>query len=123
MYSDVGPRSTDTNLIQTARYYGQFRLSRRNAHIFSLKLTCLIRTPVKTDKGHFSVSQATNSHTLSTLLHGHFLSVYCACILKLSKGLSKIQFHLAESQTKSVNTKKSQMIPFSCFKNNKVILV
>ena len=46
-------------------------------------------------------------------------------IFNLSKGLSNIQFHLAESQTKRVSTKKShglfQMIPFSCSKDNKVI--
>ena len=29
--------------------YGQFRFSRRKSHIFSLKLTHLIRTPVNTD--------------------------------------------------------------------------
>ena len=53
--------------------------------------------------------------------------MYCLFSTFLSKGLSDIQFHLAESQTKRVNTKKShglfQMIPFSSFKNNKVILV
>ena len=33
----VEPRSTDTRLIRTPGYYGQFRLSRRKVHIFSLK--------------------------------------------------------------------------------------
>jgi len=40
----VEPRSTDTRLIRTPVYNGQFRLSRRKAHIFSLKLIRLIRT-------------------------------------------------------------------------------
>ena len=38
-------RSTDTRLIRTPGYCGQFRFSRRGkAHTFSLKLTRLIRT-------------------------------------------------------------------------------
>ena len=73
----VEPRSTDTRLIRTPRYYGQFRWSRRKPHTFSLKLTHLIRTPVNTDNGHFSVSRVTNSYTLSTPLYGHYLSVHC----------------------------------------------
>ena len=41
----VEPRSTDTRLIRTPGYCGQFHLSRRGkAHTFSLKLTRLIRT-------------------------------------------------------------------------------
>ena len=72
----VEPRSTDTRLIRTPGCYRQFRLSWRRAHMFSLKWTHLIRTPVNTDKGHFSVSRVTNSHTLSTPLYGHFLSVH-----------------------------------------------
>ena len=56
---------------RTPGYYGQFRLSRRKANIFSLKLTRLIRTPVNTDNGHFSVSRVTNSHTSSSPLYGH----------------------------------------------------
>ena len=56
---------------------GSFVLSiQQKAHAFSLKLTCLIWTPVNTDNGHFPVSRVTNSHTLSTPLYGHFLSVY-----------------------------------------------
>ena len=73
----VEPHSTDTRLIRTPRYYGQFRWSRRKPHTFSLKLTRLIRTPVNTDNGHFSVSRVTNSYTLSTPLYGHYLSVHC----------------------------------------------
>ena len=52
--------------LRTPALYGQFRLSRQKAHIFSLKLTRFIRTPVNTDNGHFSVSRVTNSHILST---------------------------------------------------------
>ena len=73
----VEPRFTDTRLIRTPRYYGQFRWSRRKPHTFSLKLTRLIRTPVNTDNGHFSVSRVTKCHTLSTPLYGHCVSVYC----------------------------------------------
>ena len=51
----VEPRSTDTRLIRTPVYNGQFRLSRRKAQIFSFKLTRLIRTPVNTDNGQFPV--------------------------------------------------------------------
>ena len=75
--STVEPRFTDTRLIRTPRYYGQFRWSRRKPHTFSLKLTRLIRTPVNTDNGHFSLSRGTNSYTLSTQLYGHCLSVHC----------------------------------------------
>ena len=39
--------------LRTPALYGQFRLSRQKAHIFSLKLTRFIRTPVNTVKGHF----------------------------------------------------------------------
>ena len=38
-FPTVEPRSTDTLLIQTPGYYGQFRLSGRTAHTFSLTLT------------------------------------------------------------------------------------
>ena len=38
----VEPRSTDNRLIRTPALYGQFRLSRQKAHIFSLKLTRFI---------------------------------------------------------------------------------
>ena len=54
-----------------------FRFSRRKAHIFSLKLTRLLRTPVNTDGGHFSVSRVKNSYTSSILLYGHCLSAHC----------------------------------------------
>ncbi len=75
-YDTVEPRFTDTRLIRTPRYYGQFRWSRRKPHTFSFNLTRLIRTPVNTDNGHLSVSRVTNCHTLSTSLYGHCLSVH-----------------------------------------------
>ena len=110
-----GPR-----LIRTPRYYGQFRWSRRNAHIFSLKLTRLIRTP----DSSLCPERQTLIHCQPRFTDTFYL---CTVYFQLSKGLSNIQFHLAESQTKSASMKKShgifQMIPFSCFKNNKVILV
>ena len=40
------PLSTDARLIRTPALYGQF-LSRKKAHVFSLKLTRFIRTPVQ----------------------------------------------------------------------------
>lgn len=58
----VGPRSMDTRLIGTPVYNAQFLLSRRKADIFSLNLTRLIRTPVKTDNRHLSMSRVTYSH-------------------------------------------------------------
>ena len=73
----VKPRFTDTRLIRTPRYYGQFCWSRRKPYTFSLKLTRLIRTLVNMDNGHFSVSRVTNCYTLSTPLYGHCLSVHC----------------------------------------------
>ena len=66
--------------LRTPALYGQFCLSRQIAHIFSLKLTCFIRTPVKlinTDNGHFSVSRVANSCILSTPLYGHWLAAHC----------------------------------------------
>ena len=47
--------------LRTPALYGQFRLSRQKAYIFSLKFTHFIRTPVNTDNWHFSVSRVTNS--------------------------------------------------------------
>ena len=72
----VGPHSVDTRLIRTPVYNGQFLLSRRKADIFSLKLTRLIRTLVKTDNGHLFTSRVTCSHTSSTSLYGHWLSAH-----------------------------------------------
>ena len=67
----VEPRSTDTRFTRTVSFVPT------KVHIFSLKLTRFIRTPVNTDNGHFSVSRVTNSHILSTPLYGHWLSAHC----------------------------------------------
>ena len=78
------PHSTDTRLIRTPGYYGQFRWSRQNTHIFSLKLTRLIRTPVNMGNGHFSVSRVTNSHTSSTpLTDTGCMYLYAHCLFSL----------------------------------------
>ena len=63
--------------LRTPAYNGQFCLSQQKAHIFSLKLTRFIRTPVNTSTDTFSVSRVTNSHILSTPLYGHWLSAHC----------------------------------------------
>ena len=67
------------------------------------------------------------SDNLSYIVNPTLIFICVLSIFNLSNGLSNIQFHLAELQTKSASLKKSgrlfQMIPFSCFKNNKVILV
>ena len=47
---------------------GQFCLSRQKAHLFSLKITRFIQTPVNTDNGYFSVSQVTNSPVINPAL-------------------------------------------------------
>ena len=64
-WNTVEPHSVDTHLIRTPALYRQFRLSRQKAHIFSLKLTRFIRTPVKTDNGHFCAP----SHKLSYIVN------------------------------------------------------
>ena len=80
-----------------------------------------MRTPVNTFNRQFSVSRVTNSHTLS-IPFSRTLFICVLSIFNLSKGLSNIQFHLAELQTKSAGL--FQMIPLLCFKNlNKVFLV
>ena len=65
----VEPRSTDTRLIRTPAYNGQFRLSRQKAHIFSLKLTRLIRTLfcVPSHKLSYIVSPALRTLVICTL--------------------------------------------------------
>ena len=44
--------------LRTPALYGQFRLSRQKAYIFSLKLTRFIRTPVNPDNGTFLCSES-----------------------------------------------------------------
>ena len=45
----VEPCFTDTRLIRTPCYYGQFALSLGKARTFSLHSTCLIQTPINVD--------------------------------------------------------------------------
>jgi len=54
----VEPRFTDTRLIRTRRYYGQFSLSLGKACTFSLNSTRFrIRTPVNGETGHLFLAQ------------------------------------------------------------------
>ena len=54
----VEPSFTDTYLIRTPRYYGQFSLSLGKAFTFSLNSTRLIRTPDNADNGHLFLAQS-----------------------------------------------------------------
>ena len=54
-FCTVEIRFTDTRLILTPRYYGQFALSLGKALTFSLNSTHLIRTPVNRDNGHLKI--------------------------------------------------------------------
>ena len=67
------PHSAGARLMRKAVYQGQLRLSPRKAHIFSLKIPHLIRTPINTDNIHCSVS----AYTLvtSTPLYGGLRTV------------------------------------------------
>ena len=58
----IGTYSTDTRLIYNV-YNGQFHLSQRKLHFFSLKLTCLIQTLVNADNAYFSLSRVTLPYT------------------------------------------------------------
>ena len=48
----VEPLGTDTSLIRTPLYHGQFPMYRQNSHIFSLKKNSIMRTFSNTDNGH-----------------------------------------------------------------------
>ena len=48
----VEPLCTDTSLIRTPLYYGQFPVSRQNSHMFSFNTTAIIWTLSNTDNGH-----------------------------------------------------------------------
>ena len=63
------PHSAGARLMRKAVYQAQFRLSRRKAQIFSLKIPHLTRTPVNTDNIHFSVSQVAYTLITSTPLY------------------------------------------------------
>ena len=61
----------------TPAYNGKFRLSRRKAHICSLKLIHFKRTSVNTDNGHFpAVSRVTHSKVTSTRFPTLFIYLY-----------------------------------------------
>ena len=47
----VEPLCTDTSLIRTPLYYGQFPVSRQNFHMFFFKTTAIIWTLSNTDNG------------------------------------------------------------------------
>ena len=73
------PLNTVTRILRTVSF-----VPTTKSHIFSLKVTRLILTPVNTDNGHFSSSRVTNSHTSSTPPCGHWLSAHCLfCALNI----------------------------------------
>ena len=80
--------------LRTPALYGQFRLSRQKAHIFSLKLTRFIRTPVNTDTMACPLGVRINrvSLYLSHLLYG-------ICVNNFIKNR-----HISKSYTTSKNT-------------------
>ena len=51
-YYTVEPLGTDTSLIRTPLYYGQFSMFRQNSHTSSFKKTSIIRTLSNKDNGH-----------------------------------------------------------------------
>ena len=66
--------------LRTPRYYRASFVPSKSSRIFSR----LLRTPVNTDNGHFSVSRVTNSYTSSTPLYGHCLSVHFTSIVTVT---------------------------------------
>ena len=68
----VESHSMDTSLMWTPICNRQLRLSQWNGHIFSVKETHLLQTPVNTDSGHCCMFQ--QYYISSTLLYGHWLS-------------------------------------------------
>ena len=62
------PLGTDTSLIHTIPYYGQFPMSWQNSHIFSLKKTSLIQTLSNMDTK--SWPQRVNSFKLNLFITG-----------------------------------------------------
>ena len=70
-----------------------FCLSRQKAHIiFSLELTCLIRTPVYMDNRHLFVSQVTNFYKSSALLYRHWLTAHS--LFSLSQSCANTQIYV-----------------------------
>ena len=54
-----------------------FFFSTKSSSFFFFKITRLLRTPVHTGNGHFSMSQVTNSYRSSTPFYGHCLHGHC----------------------------------------------
>ena len=72
--------STDTCLIRTPCYYGQFSLSPWRALKFFLTWsTRLIRKPVNADNGHLFLAQSTDSDKESTVLINADTSLSTVC--------------------------------------------
>ena len=81
------PCSTAPSLIRLPVYNKKFRLFRRQAYMFSLKFTCLIRPSVNMDNRQFLVSRITNSHISSTL--PRFADTVFQCTFYMIEYLSK----------------------------------
>ena len=78
LFITIKPCFTDTRLIQTPHYYGQFPLSLGKVLTFSVNSTCLIQTPIDANNRHFFLAQSTDSHIKSTLLMWTLYSQLCA---------------------------------------------
>ena len=67
--STVQPLSTDTSLIWTPLYHGQFPMSQQNSHIFAIKQkTSIIWTLSNTDTDTKSWPQRVNSYKLNLFI-------------------------------------------------------
>ena len=87
----VEPCFTDTCLILSPHYYGQFALSVGKTRTFSLNSTCLIRTPVNADNVHLFLVQSTNSYNkLTSLIWAPMLlsTVFCNNLFFMIKTFS-----------------------------------
>ena len=93
--------NTDTPVLRTVSL-----VPTKTSHTFSLKLTRLIRTPVNTDNGNFSVPRVTNSYILSTPLYGHYLSVHCEF------SLSRLFANLKTLDQGQIMTEFEELKPF-----------
>ena len=107
----VESHSMDTSLIWTPIYNGQFRLSQWNGHIFSVKETHLIQTPVNIDNGHRCMFQVTYSHISSTLLYGHWLSAhYVHCTVSITQYLTSENLAETAKNLSNLLSKDTQII-------------
>ena len=81
LHCKVETRFTDTRLIRTRRYYGQFSLSLGKVLTFSLNSTRFtIGTPVNAENGHIFLTQTTNFHRKPTSLMRTLRNQLCAVI-------------------------------------------